>query len=345
MSNYYVNDRKLVGNGSNEECILTQYNNSHSNLSNCLNVGTDIFEANLGPNYKIDTINTLSFYKTNYAHLKCTSSGYTSTDANGITTDITQNGLISYRIHNAGTSGHFSTSGANKLNVLLIGGGGGGAATTRSNNFNRYGKGGGGAGGLILFTANDLTSSSSYFIQIGDGGTGGITGEDQTSSNQAKDGSPSSFNHGGNNITAYGGTASSANSNPGLGGEGGNVTSPFPTNYSQLISRTYIHGRNGEMQDNGSGWGGRGGVYSSLSLDWSYFPIVIRTIASPSNTSFHPTASERLIAQNNYGYSEQATNGYGVGGGGAGGSNRGSSTHMQGANGGNGLGIVFFRYD
>lgn len=338
---YYVDDKKLVGNGSNESCILTKFIGSYlrSELSSYLNVGTsDISLANLGPNYKINTNDTLSFYRTNYNTLKCIlSSGYTSTDAIGITTDIIQNGLISYRIHNAGTDGSFSTNGANKLNVLLIGGGGGGAGTARSMNHNRYGKGGGGAGGLILFTANDLTSSSNYYIQIGAGGTGGDAAEVGRHSNH---GSPSIFSLNSISISANGGVKSNSYQR----GVGGNVTTlptTLPTNYTLMFSQTDVSGIDGQNDGDGNGWGGRGGTYNNSG--WGGFPIVIRTHASPSNTLISPF----YVAQNNYGYNtQQATNGYGTGGGGAGGSNHGSShIYQYGANGGNGLGIVFFRYD
>jgi hypothetical protein len=340
MANYYVNSRKLVGDGTNEDCILTQYNNSLSNLSNRLNVGSSIFSKN-GSNYMINTNNTLSFYETNYNSLKCNlSSGYNVSS----NTDITENALISYRIHDSGTINNFSCNGANKLKVLLVGGGGGGGGNTRSNNRNRRGKGGGGAGGLILFDVDLPIYTNNYYIEIGGGGNGSKNGDNTSDANCANDGQKTTFIISGWRVNAYGGSKTIDS----YAGTGGNTTTPsaLPTdaNITIIYSESGVGGSDGQGNDTGSTWGGRGGTYTFSNLN--DFPSVISTHANPNNNNSH--TNHNLVAENNQGYNtNQTTNGYGIGGGGAGGSNKNNATTnvLPGAHGGDGLGIVFFRYD
>jgi len=345
MANYYVDSRKLVGDGTNEECVLTEYDNSYakSGLAGCLQVGSSIYQRNES-DYMINTNNTLSFYTTNFDSLKCKlSSGYTT---GATATDITEDALISYRIHNSGTRNNFSCNGANKLKVLLVGGGGGGGGNTRSNNRNRRGKGGGGAGGLILFDVDLPSYTNNYYIEIGGGGNGSKNGDNMDAANYANDGQPTQFIISGWRVNANGGSGSKMTDT--LAGTGGNTTTPdtLPTgaNISILYSESGVGGSDGQGSDTGNTWGGRGGTYTFTNLH--DFPSVIHTHANPNNNIIN--SDRNLVAQNNQGYNtNQRTNGYGIGGGGAGGSNKNNATTnvLPGAHGGDGLGIVFFRYD
>lgn len=361
MANYYVNGRKLVGNGSNEPCILTQYDDSYSNsdLSNCLNVGSRISRRNES-NYMINTNETLSFYTTTFNYLKCyLSSGYT-TGASAI--DITTNALIFYRIHKVDNDGSYSCNGANKLRVLLVGGGGGGGFTYKQST-DQNGKGGGGTGRLVLF---DLTSQlgtfSNYSVTVGQGGKGAQTETSPTGGENGSSGvhgKSSAINVNSSNdnitITAPGGFGIRNSGSGGSCGSGESVipgTSPNTINYARILT----DGVNGgdEVGDAGSSKGGAAGLYNSSRFNTLvHFPIPnILPMQEPiqKNGEINWYNKNNHQANNNTGYNISTNsdnkNSFGIGGGGAGGANSsGGVYHQRGADGGDGLAIVFFRYD
>jgi hypothetical protein len=349
MANYYVDSRKLVGDGTNEQCILTQYNNSSSNLSNCLNVGSSVYQRNES-DYKVSN-NVLSFYTTNYSQLQCNlSSGYNVSS----NTDITEDALISYRIHKVGNNGSYSCNGANKLKVLLVGGGGGGGFTYKEST-DQNGKGGGGTGRLDFFDLFPQSGTfSNYSVTVGQGGKGADTptlptgGENNSTGVHGKD---SEINVRSSNdnitITAPGGFGIR---NTGGGGSGGGAisrTSPSNIIYDSIHNQSVAGGD--EVGNAGSSKGGAAGLYNTNPN----FPIPnILQMQEPINkngsTDWYDNTNRQ--ANNNTGYNipinSNNKNSFGIGGGGAGGANsRGGNYQQNGADGADGLIIVFFKYD
>ena len=123
--------------------------------------------------------------------------GGTITDLNG------------YRIHTFTTSGTFTVTSGDNVEVLVVAGGGGGGTSQTSNG----GAGGGGAGGLIYSTAYSVTSQA-YTVTIGNGGAAGGVGLAQPGVN----GGNSVFD---NLVAIGGGYGSEVSGNGGNGGSGG----------------------------------------------------------------------------------------------------------------------------
>jgi|UniRef100_A0A6C0IPC2 hypothetical protein len=350
MANYYVNSRKLVGDGTNEDCILTQYNNSSSNLSNCLQVGSSVYQRNES-DYKVSN-NVLSFYTTNYLQLRCNlSSGYNVSS----NTDITENALISYRIHKVGNNGTYSCNGANKLKVLLVGGGGGGGFTYKQAT-DQNGKGGGGTGRLELFnlTPQSGTFFSNYSVTVGQGGKGAkiqslpTGGENSSTGVHGEDSEINVYSSNDNIIIAAPGGFGIRNTGGG-GSGGGEISRTLLSNinYSSIHSQSVAGGD--EVGNAGSSKGGAAGLYNTNPN----FPIpnilhMQEPIKKDGNTGWYDESNRQ--ANNNTGYNipinSNDRNSFGIGGGGAGGANsRGGNYQQNGADGADGLIIVFFRYD
>ena len=329
MANYYVNsrNRKLVGDGTNEECVLTEYDNSYDNsgLAGCLQVGSRIGDKT-SSNYKISTF-PLRFYTTNFSSLKCNlSSGYTT---GATATDITENALISYRIHKVGNNGSYSCNGANKLKVLLVGGGGGGGFTYKQST-DQNGKGGGGTGRLELFdlTPQSGTFFSNYIVTVGQGGKGAEiqnlpTGGENSST--GVHGKYSEINIKSSNdditITAPGGFGIR---NTGGGGSGGGAISRTPSNINYYSIHNQSVAGGDEVGNAGSSKGGAAGLYNTNSN----FPIpnilhMQEPITKVGNTDWYDESNRQ--ANNNTGYNipinSNNKNSFGIGGGGAGGAN------------------------
>jgi hypothetical protein len=117
------------------------------------------------------------------------------------------NGFKYHAFTTVGTSTFTVTGGEGTAEILVVAGGGGGGGSYG-------GGGGGGAGGLVYHSAKALTSGA-YTVTVGDGGIGGIFGEEYTgdSARNGYRGENSVFG----DITA-------------LGGGGGNMSFYFPSN-------------------------------------------------------------------------------------------------------------------
>jgi hypothetical protein len=122
----------------------------------------------------------------------------------------------------AGTYTWTKLSGAQQVEVLMIGaGGGGGSGMVNVSPANRAGGGGGGGGGVSrnIFAASFLNSTET--LVVGAGGTGGtaqtVTG---SNGNNGNNGGDTSF---GNYLRAGGGSGGGGGSSTGSGGGGGGV--------------------------------------------------------------------------------------------------------------------------
>ena len=149
----------------------------------------------------------------------------------------------------------FTTTENLVCDILVVGGGGAGSGTI----------GGGGGAGALIFARNATLSNGTYTISVGNGGTGGSTG-------QGTKGNSSSISKDGINITAEGGGASGrgdGNQNGGSGGGGdyweGNQTRGTSTSYTSTAFGASIvkYGNNGAnaytpSPFNGGGGGGAG---------------------------------------------------------------------------------------
>ena len=131
---------------------------------------------------------------------------------------------------NANTTYTFTTTEPYVCDILIIGGGGAGGDSMG---------GGGGAGGVV-YTINQLLPASTYKVNVGRGGIGGSTAEEQGTAGIEQDGTESSLMN--SNGTSYisltlGGTSQQLK---GLGGGGGGV----------YYNASFLNGRSG-----GSGGG------------------------------------------------------------------------------------------
>jgi hypothetical protein len=110
------------------------------------------------------------------------------------------NDIGGYRIHTFTSSGTFSVTGSDNVEVLVVGGGGGGGGSTGA---------GGGAGGFI-YNGSYAVSPGSYTVTVGAGGAGGVN-------NVGANGGNSVFD----TLPAIGGGAGGANAGTDEGQNGG----------------------------------------------------------------------------------------------------------------------------
>ena len=187
-------------------------------------------------------------------------SGYVSgTPTGGTTGDYTHDGTT-YYFHKFTTDSNFITGGTGTGDIFLIGGGGGAAGDNC---------GGGGAGGLIWKPAHTFAGSTTFAVDIGDGGPGasgdptGCQGEDTTfasttfvakgggyAGNQQNDGGDGGCAGGAGRIYSPG------NSQPGSETQTGQAGDSGTYGFGNDGGAGHSHGNNGP----GGGGGGTGAV-------------------------------------------------------------------------------------
>jgi hypothetical protein len=276
-----------------------------------------------------NSIKLVSYIASNY------NSGYTSSN------DMLKNSLLPWQIHYYSANAQPIPSGCNKINLILVGGGGGGGGNTKSGNANKAGGGGGSAGGIVYYTGYHVSGFNSYTITIGAGGTGGPS--------EGVNGSPGGRSElklaNVNYIYVSGGTGGPSGAN-----SQNNAYIGAPLGFT-LHNESIIH-QNNEYQtriesntvDTGAGepvqtvgnnqYGGAGGRIQLFddTNNSAFSPAMF--IASGGNSV------NNLPAEN----ANDNGIGFGGGGGGAGGSNKNGNSR-SGGRGGDGVAVVFFRYD
>ena len=246
------------------------------------------------------------------------------------------NSIIDNYIPNILTISTFDIVGSNtwvappyvsNIEYLIVGGGGGGGAAHDT------GAAGGGGGGLVLTGSINVSPGTTYAINVGAGGTGGVgtSINNVNGETSSSDGIYSSFA----SIIAPGGgrgySSRTANGAPGLGGNAvnGNIAST---------------GGNGAGNSVGSEDGGGGGGNSTAGGSSNTTPNVSQTAGaglinniSGSNITYGAGGAGGRVFQSYNG--SNASNNTGNGGGGA------TSTFNDFKSGGNGgSGIVILKY-
>ena len=160
-----------------------------------------------------------------------------------------------YYYHTFLASGAFVPKKALTCDYLVVAGGGGGAS------------GGGGAGGLLGFTAQALTSGTSYTATVG---AGGASGTGNTSGAAATQGLSSQFSSltasvGGGIGSRTGNTGDTVGGSGGSGGGGGSSASSIILGGSPTLGQGYAGGKNSPNSTNpapytSGGGGGAGAV-------------------------------------------------------------------------------------
>ena len=190
----------------------------------------------------------------------------TATLTNGFTYFAGTGGTITtppgYRVHTFTTGGTFTANAGGNVEALIVAGGGGGGS---------WYAGGGGAGGLI-YAASSIVTAGGYTVVVGAGGAGRpatIAGVNATDAYGSK-GSNSSFN----SLIAYGGGGGPGYNSQGRADieDGGSGAGGRPNSYDSSYSYgrgTAGQGNNGAPGDGngsndfrGGGGGGAGGAGS-----------------------------------------------------------------------------------
>jgi len=173
--------------------------------------------------------------------------------------DVIDNG-VTYRVHKftvVGSSTFTAPSGVTSVECLIVAGGGGGASW--------YG-GGGGAGGLIYNSSSFVTAGTSYPIVVGAGGAGRPATVAGFNTNDAfgSKGSNSSFNSqtamGGGGAPGYnaGGRSDIEDGGSGAGGRPNNYDNLY--SYGRGVSGQGNNGAIGDAATGGTRSGGGGGA-------------------------------------------------------------------------------------
>ena len=171
---------------------------------------------------------------------------------------------------NANTTYTFTTTEPYLCDILIIGGGGAGGDSMG---------GGGGAGGVV-YAINQLLPASTYKVNVGRGGIGGSTAEEQGTAGIEQDGTESSLMN--SNGTSYisltlGGTSQQLR---GLGGGGGGV----------YYNASFLNGRNGGSgggcTENNPGFGlNTPGTATQPATYWNGSAYVVGGKAGRQNTT------------------------------------------------------------
>ena len=259
-------------------------------------------------------------------------------------------------VHRFTTSGSFTVTGGNTPTVdcviLVVGGGGAGG----SFNPGAYGGGGGGAGGARYIPSINLSTSATFPITVGDGGTGGnpyTTPNVGGSAAQPRGGGTSSvFNSpGGNSIPAItatgGGGGGVTGSAGGAGGSGGGKSYPGnggDGNAGGAEPRANPTSEGNSAQNNKSGGsnyqcGGGGGANpspSTLPFQKGSPGITLPGVGSPGDPWLPPAGN--VFGGGGGGSSYKETEGNGAGGPGGGGNAPGSAATEYTGGGGGGAG-------
>ena len=162
-----------------------------------------------------------------------------------------------YRIHTFISSGTFTVTSGDNVEVLVVGGGGSGGTSTGG----LGGGGGGGAGGLIYNLYNTITAQV-YNVTVGNGGASVIVG-----SSRGNNGSNSVFN----SLTAIGGGGGGRGTPGDPGSVGGSGGGAGYNGYTFLAGSLGVLGQGSKGGDtlsnnNGGGGGGAGGVGGNTNL-------------------------------------------------------------------------------
>ena len=333
---------------------LTYYNvkgNDLCNIFDPISVGTSI---NFNTNIKINGNDLRNIFAAYQQTVSYTATGNYTVYTNGIYTGI----VFEYdSIFNGDASINFVNAPPYASLIMVGGGGGGQYGYDNTSGYRGPQPSGGGGGGVIYYQNLQLSSSTTYDINVGQGGIGATTssvpsnGTNTTFSTFIADGGLCITS---GNTIAYGGNINIVNG--GGGGVGG---------YSLSLSSGFSYYNNGGTNTNGSNIGQI--VYSDMTAingGSSYFSYS----GIPINIPFYGISAELLcgggggngtgnggLAGNGFGgLSSSNTNingssgynsisqGYGGGGGGGGNDGQFPPTLGNGGNGGNGVVILYW---